>query len=159
MRFIENWNGTILLLHASLSEGSTRLLKLLMILVAHQFFTSFCSVNPLVNLCKECQLLKRLYSAWFRWVSNLHQFLRCPEKSSKKKVLLFLKFLVFFDASVLHVISFPLNRELCLPSVKHDVPFTYQACINFQVKHQEVARFLGGRLYDCVFKYTEVILS
>ncbi|CAN6450773.1 unnamed protein product [Victoria cruziana] len=24
------------------------------------------------------------------------------------------------------------------------------------VKHQEVARFLGGRLYDCVFKYTEI---
>ncbi|XP_031479164.1 damage-control phosphatase At2g17340-like [Nymphaea colorata] len=27
------------------------------------------------------------------------------------------------------------------------------------VKHPEVAQFLGGRLYDCVFKYTEVILS
>ncbi|WOH16214.1 hypothetical protein DCAR_0935763 [Daucus carota subsp. sativus] len=25
------------------------------------------------------------------------------------------------------------------------------------VKHQEVADFLGGRLYDCVFKYTEVL--
>ncbi|KAF3785448.1 Uncharacterized protein EJ110_NYTH27435, partial [Nymphaea thermarum] len=27
------------------------------------------------------------------------------------------------------------------------------------VKHPEVAQFLGGRLYDCVFKYTEVFLS
>ena len=25
-----------------------------------------------------------------------------------------------------------------------------------QVKHQEVADFLGGRLYDCVIKYKEV---
>lgn len=25
-----------------------------------------------------------------------------------------------------------------------------------QVKHPEVAQFLGGRLYDCVFKYKEV---
>ncbi|GKV11633.1 hypothetical protein SLEP1_g22873 [Rubroshorea leprosula] len=25
------------------------------------------------------------------------------------------------------------------------------------VKHPEVAQFLGGRLYDCVFKYNEVI--
>lgn len=25
-----------------------------------------------------------------------------------------------------------------------------------QVKHPEVAQFLGGRLYDCVFKYNEV---
>jgi len=24
-----------------------------------------------------------------------------------------------------------------------------------QVKHSEVAQFLGGRLYDCVFKYNE----
>lgn len=28
-----------------------------------------------------------------------------------------------------------------------------------QVKHPEVAQFLGGRLYDCVFKYNEVLLS
>ncbi|TQE13859.1 hypothetical protein C1H46_000490 [Malus baccata] len=27
------------------------------------------------------------------------------------------------------------------------------------VKHPEVAQFLGGRLYDCVFKYNEVLLS
>ncbi|XP_009340789.2 damage-control phosphatase At2g17340 [Pyrus x bretschneideri] len=27
------------------------------------------------------------------------------------------------------------------------------------VKHSEVAQFLGGRLYDCVFKYNEVLLS
>lgn len=27
----------------------------------------------------------------------------------------------------------------------------------FQVKHPEVAQFLGGRLYDCVFKYNEVL--
>lgn len=26
-----------------------------------------------------------------------------------------------------------------------------------QVKHPEVAQFLGGRLYDCVFKYNEVL--
>jgi hypothetical protein len=26
-----------------------------------------------------------------------------------------------------------------------------------QVKHPEVAQFLGGRLYDCVFKYNEVV--
>jgi len=25
-----------------------------------------------------------------------------------------------------------------------------------QVKHPEVAQFLGGRLYDCVIKYNEV---
>ncbi|PPD67672.1 hypothetical protein GOBAR_DD35449 [Gossypium barbadense] len=31
-------------------------------------------------------------------------------------------------------------------------------CIfNLQVKHPEVAQFLGGRLYDCVFKYNEVL--
>jgi hypothetical protein len=26
-----------------------------------------------------------------------------------------------------------------------------------QVKHPEVAQFLGGRLYDCVFKYSEAV--
>lgn len=30
-------------------------------------------------------------------------------------------------------------------------------CHFSQVKHQEVAQFLGGRLYDCVFKYNEVL--
>lgn len=29
--------------------------------------------------------------------------------------------------------------------------------IILQVKHPEVAQFLGGRLYDCVFKYNEVL--
>lgn len=28
---------------------------------------------------------------------------------------------------------------------------------SWQVKHPEVAQFLGGRLYDCVFKYNEVL--
>ncbi|KAH9654757.1 DUF89 domain-containing protein [Citrus sinensis] len=28
--------------------------------------------------------------------------------------------------------------------------------VSFVVKHPEVAQFLGGRLYDCVFKYNEV---
>jgi hypothetical protein len=27
----------------------------------------------------------------------------------------------------------------------------------FQVKHKEVADFLGGRLYDCVIKFNEAI--
>jgi hypothetical protein len=27
--------------------------------------------------------------------------------------------------------------------------------LHFQVKHPEVAQFLGGRLYDCVFKFNE----
>lgn len=36
---------------------------------------------------------------------------------------------------------------------------TEDSCVRmtFQVKHPEVAQFLGGRLYDCVFKYNEVL--
>ncbi|RRT57632.1 hypothetical protein B296_00043535 [Ensete ventricosum] len=35
--------------------------------------------------------------------------------------------------------------------------FPFDPWLREQVKHPEVAQFLGGRLYDCVFKYHEVL--
>ena len=42
-----------------------------------------------------------------------------------------------------------------ISSLAADYDSTQCSPLMFQVKHPEVAQFLGGRLYDCVFKFNE----
>lgn len=110
-----------------------------------------CDLDLLVLLIKSSMLLA---GAWNRDKSLCTIQVWFPQDRDGNG------FYIFIFIFIMSLLLFPVYQFICFlcwATFIYLISPVFSSYFYIQVKHPEVAQFLGGRLYDCVFKYNEVL--